>query len=199
MNSSKVIKGLKIGISVLFRLAILGYPGLTALILGGYNLKEEYSSSFHLCFFIIYLIIVIMDLFFLIIPCFHNRINMIIIIIIDIISIIANIIFAIFATFHWESSTIAAVSIPGTLYHVIMLIILIIWSAIPIIKRNGFSSLFTPMEFYYGCLFIKKSEICCLDDDDDDDDDKVIEINHLQNNTVVDLENQDYNGKRNVL
>lgn len=177
MNSSKAIKGLMIGISVLLRLAILAYPGLMAVIIGGYTMQEEYTPYIDLCFFIIYLIIVIMDLFILVIvPCFHNKISMAIIIGIDVVSLIANTIFAIFSSFHWESSTIAAISIPGTLYHVIILIILMIWSGIPILKnKNGISSFFKPKEFYYGCLFVKKnSEINCLDDD------KSIEIDQMK-------------------
>lgn len=160
MVSSKATRGWKIGISVILRLAALGWPGMTYVVLSGYGMiLADYARSVYLRSFIVYLFIVILVLFMLVVvPCFKNRVSIATIVILDTLSLIGNIIIAIYASYHWDSQQNIAAVVPGAIYHVLYLIILFIWSAIPVIRQSGVSGLFKTRKFLYGCLFIAEPE-----------------------------------------
>ncbi|MCP8716146.1 MAG: hypothetical protein M5E90_01860 [Asgard group archaeon] len=161
MGSSKLINGLKIGFSTVFRLTQLGFPSLTMMVLSSMHLywylDDPYRHNSEQIFTLVIYTITFVDvlLILVIIPIFHNNISILTIFIIDIIPIILNIIYLAYSSqkIDFEPSYPSI----GIGFHVITILIVLIWSGVPEIKQKGIRGLLKRRKFLYGCMFIDKT------------------------------------------
>ena len=82
----------------------------------------------------------------------------------------------------------------GIGFHVITILIVLIWSGIPEMKQNGIRGLFKRRKFLYGCLFIDNSRSYTSSKDVNS-----LGLVEIDKNDCYDLERNGDDLKRNVL
>lgn len=162
-------KGAKIFFSILFRVVFLGWPGVAGIAIGAIDLRNTlllekyYGSRYYLSSIkgveiycvVLYSLVVSNTLFVMVLlPIFRNMMIPAVLFIIDFLLFATNIGYIVYLAYYGYIYGLGfRLTISGTVIGLWIIIVSLFGSVIPLNKEKGFSGLFKPQRYYYGCLF----------------------------------------------
>ena len=162
-------KGARIFFSVLFRVVFLGWPGIAGVAIGAIDLHNTlllepyYGSRYYypsikgaeIYCVVLYALVVAYTLFVMgILPMLKNKMIPVVLFIIDFLLFATNIGYIVYLAYYGYIYGLGfRLAISGTVIGLWIIIVSLFGSIIPFFKEKGFSGLFTPQRYYYGCLF----------------------------------------------
>ncbi|RCK65018.1 hypothetical protein Cantr_00764 [Candida viswanathii] len=152
-------KGITIFVSVIFRRAALAWPSIAGIVYGAIDLNKPYGYRMDFeflaqCRVAVYTWVVFQILCIMVVaPCFGNRTSIASILILDLLSFGANIAYFVVGSGS-EFIPFVDLFVPGLLLYITTMVLLVVFSGVPAIKRDGFMGLPKRRKFLYGCLFL---------------------------------------------